>query len=391
MQLDIFDQVIGPYRPIGWAIKFWPVLVISFGVALLATAMCKKIAIAFNIVDRPDALIKTHKQPVAYLGGVGILFGMIVGMLAAIYYLNQEAHLSEILEMLFGIMAGGAIACAVGVLDDILNIKPWQKLLGQSAAALALLLAGIRPGINYYTNMLGFSISPELDLAIGSFVVLVFVLGATNSLNLLDGLDGLCAGVTGIIALGMLVLAVHLATWKTSETRDAVRVVTSLALIGGVAGFLPFNRHPAKIFMGDAGSLLLGFVVAAMMMLFAARNPRWLLASIMVFGLPILDTAVAIIRRLINKRPIFVSDRGHIYDQMMDRGFGLRKTVLICYLLAAMYAVIGLAMSQIRTRYALVVYIFIAAISAIVVWKKGYLKMEGVRGAIKKPGPTKEK
>jgi UDP-GlcNAc:undecaprenyl-phosphate GlcNAc-1-phosphate transferase len=108
------------------------------------------------------------------------------------------------------------------------------------------------------------------------------------------------------------------------------------------------------------------------------------MASIVVFGLPILDTAVALVRRLLNKKPLFVSDRGHIYDQMIDRKISLKKTVLICYLLAATYAVIGLAMSQIRTRYAVIAYLLVIIVSALVVWKKGYLKMEGLRGVVSK-------
>jgi UDP-GlcNAc:undecaprenyl-phosphate GlcNAc-1-phosphate transferase len=138
--------------------------------------------------------------------------------------------------------------------------------------------------------------------------------------------------------------------------------------------------------MGDAGSMLLGFTVAALMLLFAEGIPRWWMASIVVFGLPILDTAVALARRLLNHRPLFVSDRGHIYDQMIERGIPLRKTVTICYMLAGIYAVIGLVMSQIRTRYAAVVYVFVFAVSGLVVWRKGYLKMEGLRGAIHKKG-----
>jgi UDP-GlcNAc:undecaprenyl-phosphate GlcNAc-1-phosphate transferase len=220
---------------------------------------------------------------------------------------------------------------------------------------------------------------------LGIPIVIIFVLGASNSLNLLDGLDGLCAGVTVIITGAMLLLAIHLGTWGFSEVGgDAVRVVICLGLLGAVCGFLPFNRHPAKIFMGDAGSMLLGFVVAVLMILFAEKIPRWWMASVVVFGLPILDTAVALVRRFINKRPLFVSDRGHIYDQMIDRGIPLKRTVAICYALAAVYALIGLAMSQIKTRYALIVYVIVFVVSGIVVWKKGYLKMEGLRGAIRK-------
>ena len=120
------------------------------------------------------------------------------------------------------------------------------------------------------------------------------------------------------------------------------------------------------------------------MLLFAERVPRWWLASIVVFGLPILDTAVALVRRLLNHRPLFVSDRGHIYDQMIDRGIPLKKTVAICYLLAGGYALVGLVMSQVRTRYAAVIYLLVVVASGWVVWRKGYLKMEGLRGAVHK-------
>jgi len=204
------------------------------------------------------------------------------------------------------------------------------------------------------------------------------------------GLDGLCAGVTAVITLAMLVLSIHLATWGFSEVGDPVRVTICLGLVGGVFGFLPFNRHPAKIFMGDAGSMLLGFAVAALMMLFAEGTPRWWFAAIVVFGLPILDTATALVRRLLNKRPLFVSDRGHIYDQMIDRGIPLKKTVAICYLLTALYALIGIFIgltTRIRTVHAIFIYAAVFAVSGLVIWKKGYLKMEGLRGKV----PQKQK
>jgi UDP-GlcNAc:undecaprenyl-phosphate GlcNAc-1-phosphate transferase len=264
------------------------------------------------------------------------------------------------------------------------DIKPWQKLIGQFAAALTIVLAGISPCLNYFTmHTIGQKMPPQLDEILSFFIIVAFVLGATNSLNLLDGLDGLCGGVTVIIALALLVLATHLGTWNTSETGDPVRIILCLGLVGGVFGFLPFNRHPAKIFMGDAGSLLLGFVIASLMILFGETIPRWWMASIVVFGLPILDTATALVRRKLNGRPLMQSDRGHIYDQMMDRGMGLKKTVKMCYLLTGVYAVVGLLMSQISTRYALVVYILVFVVSGFVIWKKGYLKMEGLRGAKK--------
>ncbi len=381
----IFDNIIGP-EPVRWVFRFLPVLASSLVGSLAATWLCKKAAIKFGIVDKPDDLVKTHKEPIAYLGGLGMLIGLTFGVLTGIGCLRNEEFFGPALKWLLGILAGGVIACFVGLADDIFDIKPRQKILGQVVAAVVLLLVGIMPGLRYIAGPLNLPMPHSLEMILGIIVVVFFVVGATNSLNLLDGLDGLCAGVTAIITIAMLLLAIHLATWRYSEVGDPVRIIICLGLVGCVCGFLPFNRYPAKIFMGDAGSMLLGFALAAIMLLFAERVPRWWLASIVIFGLPILDTAVALARRLLNQRPLFVSDRGHIYDQMIDRGVPLKKTVAICYVLATIYAVIGLVMSQIRTRYAAGVYVVVFVVSAFVVWRKGYLKMEGLRGAI----PEKE-
>lgn len=379
----IFGDFVGPKRELSWALQFWPVLVCSFIVALAATWLCKKIALKLGIVDKPDAFVKTHKEPVAYLGGIGILAGLTVGILAGIVLLKDFETFDQSLKWLLGILAGAGIACFVGLVDDILDIRPWQKLLGQLIAAGGLIFVGIRPGLNYTTEHFGLTLSPGIEMAIGIPIVIFFVLGASNSLNLLDGLDGLCGGVTAIITIAFLLLSVHRATWGFSEVGDPVRIIICLGLVGGVLGFLPFNRHPAKIFMGDAGSMLLGFVTAALIILFAEKVPRWWMASIVIFGLPILDTATALVRRVLNKKPIMVSDRGHIYDQLMDRGIPLKRTVAICYGLAGLYAFIGLVMSQIRTWIAVGIYVMVSIISAFMIWKKGFLKMEGHRGAVR--------
>jgi len=381
----MLDNFLGTKRSFDWSEQFWPVLVLSFVCALIATWICKAIAIKFNIVDRPDDSVKTHKKPVAYLGGVGVLAGFIVGVLCGIYLIRGRNILPEVMIWFFGIIAGATIACFVGLLDDLLDISPAKKMFGQVVAASALLFVGIRPDISEIVKSFGLQMSNTTEIALGVPIVVFFVLGACNSLNLLDGLDGLCGGVTVIITAGMLVLAVRRSTFAySSEQGDITRIIVCLALVGGVCGFLPFNRHPAKIFMGDAGSMTLGFVSAAIMILFARIVPRWWVAAIVMFGLPIVDTGTAILRRLINKRPLFVSDRGHIYDQMIDRGIPLNRTVGISYALAGLYAIAGVLTSMIKTRYAFIVCAAIFLVSFLVVWRMGFLKMEGLRGVIHK-------
>ena len=371
-------NIIDSENSLSYAFEFWPVLLASFVCGLAGTWLCRKIALRFGIVDKPDDLVKTHTEPVAYLGGIGIFAGCAIGIIAAIMYLYP----SGAVKWLLGILGGGTIACFVGVGDDILDIKPWHKVLGQSIGAVVLVAVGIRPALESLTAPLGYQMSGALEAVVSFIVAMVFVLGATNSLNLLDGIDGLCASITAVIAVGMLGLGMLAESQDVSDFGDPVRIIIALAVLGSVCGFLPFNKHPARIFMGDAGSLFLGFIMAGLMMLFAAAGPQWCLCSIMIFGLPILDTAVAFARRWLNKRPLFVADRGHIYDQMMDRGISLNGTVGICCNLAGVYVLIGLVMSRMRMMHALIVCLIVFVVSSIVVWKKGFLKMEGLRGAI---------
>lgn len=367
---------------------YWLIFPAAFAVALIATPLCRRLALCLGVVDYPDNHVKTHTEPTAYLGGIGMLLGLLAGLIIGAYILRQ--HQQEVLSavktgvrgfagrypnwlILAGVGFGATIACLVGVLDDLLDLKPWQKFLGQALAATVLIAVGVRPNLAHLFYQVNINLPPILDFLLGLPLVMLFVLGATNSLNLLDGLDGLCAGVTAIITIAFLLLALTLASWAHSPVGDPVRLVVCLALAGATLGFLPMNRHPARIFMGDAGSMLLGFVAAALMTLFTEQFGRWSVAAIIIFGLPILDTAVALVRRFINKRPLFVSDRGHIYDQLMDRGLGLKKTVALSYVLATAYALLGLIVSQMRFRYAVIAFLAVIVISALIIWRAGFL------------------
>src|SRR4029077_9906928 len=143
-----------------------------------------------------------------------------------------------------------------------------------------------------------------------------------NATNLMDGLDGLCGGVTGIIAIGFVLLAVYLGMYNggAETNNDALRIVLSLALLGAVLGFVPYNFNPASIFMGDTGSMFLGFACATQIILLAEERPKWFLAAMVMFALPVLDTALAFARRYVNGRPVFSADRFHFHHQLVSRG-----------------------------------------------------------------------
>jgi UDP-GlcNAc:undecaprenyl-phosphate GlcNAc-1-phosphate transferase len=283
-------------------------------------------------------------------------------------------------NMLWKIM-GIAVACLVvtmvGLLDDLMSLSPRKKIVGQVLAAAILFAGGL--GVRMATvffSPFGWQAPLEVVIPVSAVLCVVTVVFACNATNLLDGLDGLCGGVTGIIAMGFLLLAVWLAMWDQFPGTDQVRVVLCLAMIGAILGFLPYNVPPATIFMGDAGSMLLGFFVATMMAMFCRQGyARWFLAALAVFALPILDTALAVVRRAIAGRSIFEGDRGHLYDQLVDRGISVRRVVALFYALALASAAIGVGTAVfIRTKTALVIYAAVFAAIWLFFWKGGFLK-----------------
>jgi UDP-GlcNAc:undecaprenyl-phosphate/decaprenyl-phosphate GlcNAc-1-phosphate transferase len=185
----MLNEFLGPKRPLDWFIQFWPVLIASLACAVAATWLCKSIALRLNIVDKPDNLVKTHKKPVAYLGGIGVLVGFSVGILCGVYLIRTRNVLPIGMRRLFGILAGATIACFVGLLDDLLDISPTKKMLGQIIAAVPIMLAGILPDLSEIVKPIGWQMSDATEIALGIPIVVFFVIGASNSLNLLDGLD----------------------------------------------------------------------------------------------------------------------------------------------------------------------------------------------------------
>ncbi len=379
--------VFGDKCSVGTVVKaYWYIFPVSFAVSLVATALFRMLALRLGVVDYPDNKVKTHAKPTAYMGGMGILTGLLAGITIGfwIIFTNPPAAATHgssnltgipVWRLLAGITIGAVLSCIVGLIDDIVDLKPSRKLLGQAICAAIIFAVGIRPNLHHLFNHLHLNLPPMWDFLLGIPLVLFFILGASNSLNLLDGLDGLCAGVTSIMTLAYLFLAVFLATWNYSPTGDPIRLIVCLALAGATLGFLPLNHHPARIFMGDAGSMLLGFLIGTLMLLFTETTGRWSVAAIIIFGLPMLDTAVALVRRFANKRPLFISDRGHMYDQLMDRGWGLTKTVKTFYLLEVAFAIIGIAAAMIRFRYAVVLFLLVLLICVIVVYRGGFLHM----------------
>jgi UDP-GlcNAc:undecaprenyl-phosphate GlcNAc-1-phosphate transferase len=391
----------------------WWIGVIAFIASLIATPVVRLIAYRTKIVDRPDDLLKPHGRPIAYLGGVAILVGLLCGLAGCAVTLPDlsgrwhgmerdlvTGRVGSLLERpLYNLIAIGAaciVITAVGLLDDIYNLRPLRKIYGQVLAAGILLVGGV--GYRMTEALFGtFDINFPLWLTIltSSVVCCVIVILTCNATNLLDGLDGLCGGVTGIIALSFLALAVWLAMWQKLPGAGELRVGLCLAMAGAVLGFLPYNVPPASIFMGDAGSMLLGFFVATMMSLFCVEgSARWFVAAWVVFAIPALDTGLAVVRRLLAGHNIFAGDRSHLYDQLVDRGMTVKQVVGLFYLLSAVAGVVAVAVAiLVRGRYAVPVYFLVFALVWVVFHVKGMLrppprKAAGSRGEDESPASS---
>jgi len=366
-----------------WIPGIW-VFVAALILSLLGTPLFRLIALRKGISDQPDQAVKIHFRPIPYLGGCAIWLAWTVPLVVC-YLWGYSAHGQATLA----VIAGGAVAFLTGLLDDLVDLRPGLKVLGQTAAGVILLASGV-----YWFAFPKISEISLLNFAKDSWFVWVFcigmhffvVIGATNAMNLLDGLDGLCSGVSAIVSIGFLLLATSLTAW--ADPQWSVRAVdyeytrlimmVAFALAGATVGFLPHNLNPARIFMGDAGSVFIGYVIAAMMIMFASRfgMVKWFVGALFIFGLPMLDTGMALLRRIGNRRPIMMPDRSHLYNQLIDRlGLSVLSTVGLFYVLSVVLAVAGMLVLYMRGRYAIILYMGIALVLLVVVWRLGFLRM----------------
>lgn len=370
------------YSPTQVLQGLWPLGILAYGVSVVITPLVRWVAYRVRMVDRPDAGLKPHARPTAYLGGLAICAGFLATVFVGV------AGWPNLWPLAGAIAAAAVIITFTGLLDDLRELPPRYKVLGQVIAA-GVLFAGLwTVGIHVsaariFFSVVGIKLPVWLAVPISAALTVVVVVAACNATNLLDGLDGLCGGVTGIISLAFVALTVYLACYgHRAGGPDQFRVILSLAMAGAVLGFLPYNAPPASIFLGDAGSMLLGFYVATMLMLFAMEGtPRWFLAAGVIFGLPIIDTALAVVRRMVARVSIFAGDRGHLYDQLVDRGMSVKAVVGLFYVLALLAAALGLFQSVfLRTRYALLLDAVIVVVIAVVFVAKGMIWPKGPGG-----------
>ena len=314
-------------------------------VSIVITPGVIRFAAATGAMDKPDAR-KVHKKPIPRIGGLGIYAAFMVSVILTTIMADIEG---ESLKEIIGLIVSGSFIIFVGIVDDYRNLPAKRKLLGQIIAAVILvLLFDVR--IDFITDPLGDYIYLEW-FAVP--VTIFWLVGLTNTVNLIDGLDGLAAGVAAIASITIMLVALK-------QSFLLVAILTA-ALAGSACGFLFYNSYPARIFMGDTGSMFLGFMLAGISVIGAVKSTATiaLVVPILALGVPILDTTFAIIRRLLGGQPIFKPDKGHLHHRLLSIGFTQRQAVFLMYVISALLGLSAVAMTEVNIHIAMVLMIII--------------------------------
>lgn len=327
--------------------------IISVLIAFLSTPIVKKFAERIGAMDIPKDERRVHNKPMPLMGGLAIYIAVLISSLMFM----------EIDRQLIATLTGGTIILISGMIDDTEELSPRMKLIFQLVAALVLIAGGIR--IDSITNP--FSKSGEL-IRLGIFslpITIIWIVGITNTLNLIDGLDGLSSGIAMISAISFMFVA--------NKFNYAPVMILSAILAGGCLGFLPYNFNPAKIFAGDTGALFLGFMLAALSIEGVMKSIATIafVVPIIILGVPIFDTAFAILRRLINGKSIMEADKGHLHHRFLRLGYSQKKTVLILYGISAVFGVFAVLISKANSKRAVILSAVLFIVTVVLAGKMG--------------------
>lgn len=341
-------------------IPFTCLFVASLATALLATPLARKLAIRLGAVDKPNPR-RINKTPVPRMGGIAIFAGIAVAFLVqyvGTMFLGWPVVLVPSPRMQVNywmLVAAFAVIFATGLLDDKYSLKPLQKLAGQVLAAVIAVAGGLV--IGDISNPLG---GDFVSLGWVAYpVTVVYLVAYVNIINLIDGLDGLAAGISAIASSTMFILSV----WAGRLDSAAL----SIAVVGSSLGFLRYNFHPASIFMGDSGSLTLGFALGVSSLLSVTRfaGLTTIAVPLVISAVPILDTFSAIVRRTRAHVSVGHADRGHIHHRLMDEGYDQRQAVLLMYGWTALLCVGSVVMTKVETVPRILIFCALLALSML--------------------------
>lgn len=338
---------------------------VAIGVTIAATPLARKLAIRLGAIDYPDKR-RVNKAPVPRMGGVAMFMGIIAACFTIIIghyafgWLNPFGFPFSLRVNFYLVAIGVTFMFLVGFVDDAINLRARYKLAGQIIAACFIAASGLL--LQNIQNPFVEGNFIEFGILAYPITVLYLVCFA-NVINLIDGLDGLASGISAISAMTMFAFAMLANRFDSA--------LLCLIIVGVCIGFLKYNYHPASIFMGDSGSLLLGLSLGIVSLMAVARSTLIisLLVPLLATGIPILDTAAAIIRRKRAHQPIDAPDKGHIHHRILSAGYTQQSTVLIIWAWTAMLAVCGIVLAESEGIFRIIVIIIVAAITGIAIYK----------------------
>lgn len=331
--------------------KYFILFFISFLVAFIITPLVRRLSLRIGATDKLEMRKAHTKRIVARLGGIGIFISFYLTVLA-LFFIDRNTFL-DMLLFLKGIFPATVLILLLGIYDDLKGADAKTKFSIQIIAALIVLQYGIR--IDRVTNP--FAAGRALDIGMWGIPLTIFWLVLiTNAMNLLDGLDGLAAGVSCIISLTIFFIALY--------EKKVLVMALSMSLAGATIGFLRYNFNPAKIFMGDAGSMFLGFTLACISIKGSQKSATTVafLIPVIAMGLPIIDTLLAIVRRFLNGKNIFRADNEHIHHKLIKIGLTQRRAVLILYSVSICLGLIAFLFTIIKNEYVAVILFIVAVI-----------------------------
>jgi UDP-GlcNAc:undecaprenyl-phosphate GlcNAc-1-phosphate transferase len=345
------EGVLLPAQP------FVPV-VVGFGAAVVLTPLVRILSLRLGVIDLPIGM-KIHERATPLMGGVAV-------------YLAFALAAATILPMsgaVVGLLVGGLAAVVVGIADDVLKLPPLVHLAGQVAAALIAVVTGLG-FVHNVSNPLGSLTTPGLVLpaALGVAVTLFWLVGMMNTMNFLDGLDGLVTGVGALAALLLAIWAGEPQRFYLPATHPEYELLP-LALFGALLGFLPFNWHRARIFIGDPGTMFLGLALGGLSIV----GPAKLGTALLVLLIPVLDVAWAIVRRQLQRRSFLSGDKQHFYHRMLELGLSHTTTVIVLYVLCAGLGLLDLYLVRLQKLVAF------AVLAVVVVVAFVYLEVRATR------------
>lgn len=310
----------------------WIKMLLAFAVSLLVayvmTPPVKRFAEKVGAIDVPRDNRRVHDHPIPRMGGLAIFIGF---MLSLIFFVPMSTKVT-------GLLVGSVIIAVMGGVDDIVSLNPWVKLAGQIVAALVAIRCGLVFDVISNPNIF----AEETYIEIGWLSIpltMLWIVGCTNAVNLIDGLDGLAVGVSAISSLTMLIVSLFVS--------EPVVSIILAALTGACLGFMPYNLNPAKIFMGDVGSQLLGFVLstASIMGLFKLHAIITFFVPLLALALPLADTIFAFFRRILHGQSPFKADKGHFHHRLLAMGLNQKQVVAVLYGISAVLGLLAVLMA----------------------------------------------